>query len=72
MRHNTCDARDRTDLIELGWVDQTFKELELCASDHHWHQICVRMEQASAHHTLGWKSMATIYLKPGYSGTTYM
>ena len=59
----------RSDLIECGRVDQTCYKFEVCASDHHWYQICVRREQVI---TLVWKSMATVNLKLGYSGTTYM
>ena len=69
----TRDARDRTrsNLIGHGWVDQTGYELELCAHDHQWYQRCVQREQAIAHHTLGWKSMAIVILEPGHSGTAY-
>ena len=71
MRCHARDARDRSDLIERGRVDQTGYTFELCARGHNWYQRCIRREQTITRLTLGRKSMAIITLEPGYFGTAY-
>ena len=41
MRRHTRNARDRSDLIEHGRVDQIGYRSDVCASGHNWYQRCV-------------------------------
>ena len=63
MRRHTRDARDRSEVIDCGWVEPTIYEFELCACDHHWYHYLDKRMKGTSDCSWRWKSMAVIILE---------